>query len=187
MPKKYDGSWVLTDEQKALAEGNMPLVTMVIMRQLPALIDKWDYEEMYQYGSIGLCKATREWDKEKGAFSTIAVAFIRNEILYEFRRMNWVKRGRNAKTYSLDFCNENGMCLADTIPDAEDTESLYDVLQIKRFIETQPPKRRLVLERRAFGCNDRTIAEETGMHYQSVGVMRKTAQRQYYIMNKVCE
>lgn len=40
-----------------------------------------DYEDLVQYGAVGLCKAASAYDEKKGAFSTLACKSIKNSLI----------------------------------------------------------------------------------------------------------
>lgn len=42
-----------------------------------------DYDDLVQYGAIGLCKAADAYDENRGAFSTLACKAIKNAIVQE--------------------------------------------------------------------------------------------------------
>lgn len=89
----------LTDEQRVKVEENMGLVGKVIQDCVHTL-DKsciYDYDDLYQIGCIGLCKAAQtDRPGHKGAFSTYAYLLIRNEIYTQLEYAT--RRGRELAT-----------------------------------------------------------------------------------------
>lgn len=89
----------LTREQRVKVEENINLVGKVIHdcvhRLDPGCI--YDYEDLYQIGCIGLCKAAQT-DKagHSSAFSTYAYRLIRNEIYTQLEYAT--RRGRELAT-----------------------------------------------------------------------------------------
>ena len=82
----------LTDEQRMLVESNLNLVHHVIHKKCRN-IGRNEYEDIYQTGVIGLCKAVEKFDPTKGfAFSTFAARCITNEIYMMFRRQKGEKQ-----------------------------------------------------------------------------------------------
>ena len=71
----------LTLQQKQVVEANMGLVGKVIKDKVHALANTgvYDYDDLYQIGCVGLCKAAAT-DKGTSAFSTYAYRLIWNEI-----------------------------------------------------------------------------------------------------------
>lgn len=117
-------------DASALAEDNLGLVHMCANRFRGRGIE---YEELYSAGCIGLLKAAKAFDTERGVrFSTYAVPVILGEIKRLFRDGGTVKVSRSLKELSLrltklreSFTVENGreptvseLCtLADAAPE----------------------------------------------------------------------
>lgn len=73
----------LTEEQRLKVTENMGLVGSVIRECVHTLAKGciYDYDDLFQIGCIGLCKAAQsDQPGHKGAFSTYAYCLIRNEI-----------------------------------------------------------------------------------------------------------
>lgn len=73
----------LTEEQRVKVEENMGLVGRVIQDCVHTLAKGciYDYDDLFQIGCIGLCKAVQsDQPGHKSAFSTYAYCLIRNEI-----------------------------------------------------------------------------------------------------------
>lgn len=73
----------LTEEQRVKVEENMGLVGRVIKDCVHTLAKGciYDYDDLFQIGCIGLCKAAQsDQPGHKSAFSTYAYRLIRNEI-----------------------------------------------------------------------------------------------------------
>ena len=89
----------LTDEQRIKVENNMGLVGKVIQACVHTLGPGsiYDYDDLYQIGCIGLCKAAQS-DKpgHTAAFSTYAYRLIRNEIYTQLEYAT--RRGRELAT-----------------------------------------------------------------------------------------
>ena len=71
----------LNDEQRALVERNTGLVGQVIKDKARNIsgIGVFTYQDLFQIGCVGLCKAAAEY-QGAGRFSTYAYVIIRNEI-----------------------------------------------------------------------------------------------------------
>ena len=88
----------LNDEQRILVEENMGLVGKVIKDclQNPSAQGCYTYDDLFQIGCIGLCKAAQTDRPGRGAFSTYAYILIRNEIYTQLEYAT--RRGREQAT-----------------------------------------------------------------------------------------
>lgn len=86
---------LLTDEQNKLVEDNIPLVHLTLRKFSNRAAD---YNDMYQQGCMGLCKAALYFDASLGyAFSTYAISMIEGEIMRYFREFSYkIKIPRSA-------------------------------------------------------------------------------------------
>jgi RNA polymerase sigma factor (sigma-70 family) len=83
----------LTDEQRVLAEEHMGLIGHTLQRYYRHLHPD-DQADSWQYGFIGLCRATQLFEPEQGyRFSTYAVQWIRHAI----QRGHLADQGCNAR------------------------------------------------------------------------------------------
>lgn len=82
------------DRQK-LIEENLKLVYFIVNTYYPRYISD---EDITQVGMIGLCKAAKNYDENRGTFSTFAGKCIKNEINRELRNRN-----KRIPTLSLDY------------------------------------------------------------------------------------
>lgn len=73
----------LTELQRRKVEENMGLVGLVIKERVHGIdqIGIFSYDDLFQIGTIGLCKAAQTDRPGKGAFSTYAYRLIYNEIM----------------------------------------------------------------------------------------------------------
>lgn len=49
----------------------------------------YEYDDLFQVGCVGLCKAVNIFDESRGKFSTIATHCITNELRHHFRGDKW--------------------------------------------------------------------------------------------------
>lgn len=72
----------LNDDQRILVEENMGLIGKVIKDRVHNIdrIGIFSYDDLFQIGSVGLCKAAATYNSVNGKFSTYAYVLIRNEI-----------------------------------------------------------------------------------------------------------
>lgn len=77
-------------EVTRLVENNVNLVHSIISKHFRGNLSEknsaFDYDDLFQVGAIGLTKAAKAYDREKGEFSTIAYTAIRNELLLFVKR-----------------------------------------------------------------------------------------------------
>ena len=88
----------LSDEQRKLVEKNLAVIDQVIRRKISMNreIPGMEYDDLYQIGAIGLCKAAAKYQKKENAtFETYAFQVIKNELLDHVRG---VLRKEAAKT-----------------------------------------------------------------------------------------
>lgn len=91
------------DDSNQLVIDNLPLVKKVvgiIASQLPPHVD---YDGLISAGQIGLIKAARRFDSDKGAkFKTFAENYIRGAVLDELRSQDWLTRPLRDKLKKLE-------------------------------------------------------------------------------------
>ena len=125
---KFD--FVLTCEQRDLAEGSLPVIDQVISRYIHANegVCGLGRDDLYQEGAAALCKAAATYDGASAQFSTYATTVIRNHLLNHCRAVNAGQR--NLPLLSLDDIGaEDGRpppCPEPSVPDG--TEQLLDRL-----------------------------------------------------------
>ena len=76
--------YTLSDEQRKLVENNLSVIDQVIRKRITMNreIPGMEYDDLYQIGAIGLCKAAVKYQKkENAAFETYAFRVIKNELL----------------------------------------------------------------------------------------------------------
>jgi len=95
----------LTEERRQLAEENLKLIHFA----MKSLNIKYDYEDCYSAGCIGLCTAAARWDKHKGlAFTTYACYLIKNQIVNYMKTSDAYTRGRVSPCKELFAYEEQG-------------------------------------------------------------------------------
>jgi RNA polymerase sigma factor (sigma-70 family) len=87
----------LNDERRALARNNMGLVGQVIKDRVRDIsrIGLYTYDDLFQIGCVGLCKAAATHTPGRGKFSTYAYMLIRNEI---FSALEYATLRKNRET-----------------------------------------------------------------------------------------
>lgn len=89
-----------TDAESKLVTDNMGLIRSIALRFRGRGIE---FEDLIQIGTLGLIKAIRSFDTERGyAFSTYAVPLIMGEIKRTLRDEGLIKVGRAQKKLGMD-------------------------------------------------------------------------------------
>ena len=73
---------MLSDAQQIMVEENLGLVRAVLSRCVnnPGSMGIYSYDDLFQIGCIGLCKAAAQYQPGRAVFSTYAYIAIRNHI-----------------------------------------------------------------------------------------------------------
>lgn len=73
----------MTPDKERLVEENLALVGLVIKKHFRSWLDMIEYEDLFQYGCLGLIAAAEAYDPGMGyKFSSLATKAIKNEILH---------------------------------------------------------------------------------------------------------
>ena len=99
---------IVSIDQNRLIEVSMPLVGWTVRRYFTCKenVVGLSYDDMFQEGCVGLCKAVSAYDRSRGEFDTFAVSVIRNHLIDYCRYMT--ADVRNGPTCSLEEITENG-------------------------------------------------------------------------------
>ena len=158
-------------ERQQLIEDNMALVYYIISKQYPTFIGDQD---VIQSGMVGLCKAAKHYDPEKGIFSTYAGRCIRNEITQEFIRRKPMKM-----TVSLDTKIGEDGTLADILVGDD------DVAYIDTAFYNQLSKDEVtLLHLESAGFNTDEISELCGYNAQKVRKILRTTHLKWKKFNE---
>ncbi len=120
----------LTELQQRKVEENLGLVGQVIKERVHGVgqIGIFSYDDLFQIGTIGLCKAVQTDRPGKGAFSTYAYRIIYNEIMTQLDYAT-LRRQRERATDPAELpC----MTLDDGL---EQTEACQDLLTLLEHAE----------------------------------------------------
>ena len=166
----------ITDAQRAMVEENMPLVTWCVQK-----VPYWrrdEYDDLYQTGALGLCKAAMRYDPEIGvSFSTFAVCCVLGEV------MNYHKREHRKITLFgfkrlEDSAGTEGITIADQIADVETGETTLRSIALRDAIERMGKEERQIIKAHAFGLTQKEIAKRMRITQPSVcRIMRRAKAR----------
>lgn len=97
----------LTEAQRRQVEENLGLVGKVLGDCVHSLDSAgiYTYDDLFQIGSIGLCKAVQTDRPGRGQFSTYAYALIRNEIYSQLEYAT--RRGREQATDPVELVTKS--------------------------------------------------------------------------------
>lgn len=127
----------LNEDQQKLAQENLPLVRWYLKTKTK-YIPCSEYDDFFQIGAYGLCKAAATFIPEKGhRFSTYAYLCIANEILMHLRK----EKRREAERFAprLEAAapghRQSDDTLADCIADIEDVESAMRLIELRQILK----------------------------------------------------
>jgi RNA polymerase sigma factor (sigma-70 family) len=149
-----------------LIEENMNLVYSVMHKHYPTFIKD---EDLVQCGYLGLVKAARKWDEEKGIFSSYAYRGIRREIQNELR-----KRMKYPDTLSLDYEVDGGDGNITTFGACLAGDKDVEYVALDEVIAQLTPRERGILQMFQEGMTCEEISGELGCSKETVyKVVRK--------------
>ncbi len=166
------------EELEELYVKNEKLVYQCLRRCFPAY---WLDEDFQQEAKLALWRACQDYDPEKGALSTLAWAYIRNQINQQIRLANCQKIPKNAVSLSeVVFGDSNGgdtMRLEDVLPSAPDVE-WHDW---QAWWDSLTKRQKQVITLRCDGKSYRDIEGILGISHtlvwQEIGRARKNARK----------
>lgn len=166
----------MNEQQKALAERNLPLVTWYLQNH----VAWWrvdEYEDLFQIGAIGLCKAAMTYDESRGVrFGTYACACISGEIwnyLRPFRRREKMLDAARLEDEVMGEAEE--ITLADQIPGREDGQAMDRMLILREAMDRIKGRDREVLRLTMQGFGQVEIGRRMRMSQPNVGrILRRS-------------
>jgi len=112
----------LTDAQRIQVEQYLPLVTRVMVDCVHGPTGIYDWNDLVQYGRIGLCKAAATYEEGRNAvFETYAYVLIRNEI---YDALGYATRRKQRESAYEDM----DTMPMDDLPEAEPGGNLAELL-----------------------------------------------------------
>lgn len=157
----------LTEEQRELASKNHNLIYWFANKNNISI------DDFYDVLAIGLCKAARAFDDDKGEFSTFACKCMKNELymhLKSARRQCVIPR--EIVLYGDAPIKENGLfgseTLFDIIPDKDSSKRMSCAIMLKELHNTLGHKEKMVFELMLSGMKHREIADMMNCKRQNV-------------------
>lgn len=183
MSNEQEGKERLTEEQCELATKNHNLIYAYACKR-NILTD--DY---YDILAIGLCKAAKSFDKDKGNFSTFAFRCMDNE-LNIYWRSNKKKTSvpeEMVLSYDapIDAGDSDGNSFAENITDNHSHDEVLDDIVLSIFMNNLTCKDRYIVDCLLNGMTHKEIGDTMGCKKQNVtylvGKIRKKAS--HYLLN----
>lgn len=159
----------MTDTQRAMAEAHLQLVTWVLNNQV-AFWRRDEYDDMWQAGAIGLCKAAMLFDESVGVkFGTYAAIFIRGEMIDSGKRSRrQAIQVADARLEDIVLHRKDIVTLGDTIQGGEDGEAMERMLILRDTIDRLNERERVAIEMRLAGCKQDEIGRKIGLEQSGV-------------------
>lgn len=125
----------MTDAQRAMVERNLPLVTWYLQNRV-AWWRQDEYEDLFQIGAIGMCKAAMTYDESRGVrFGTYACECIAGEVWNYIRPRRKREKMFCAASLEDEAIGEmEGITLADQIPAQEDGRAMERMLILRETL-----------------------------------------------------
>lgn len=114
---KYNFS--LTPEQRTLVEAHLHLVRWTIRRYIDTdeTVVGLGFDDLFQEGAIGLCRAAATYDGTSARFSTYAVTVIRNHLMDHCRNIQASRK--RIPVVSMDDCEGDNPVTPASADDAD--------------------------------------------------------------------
>jgi RNA polymerase sigma factor (sigma-70 family) len=186
------------EEIDLFVKDNERLIWLSIIRQFEsqhnaeriAKKHNMEIEDFVQLGRIGLWECKKNFDEDKGKFSTYAVKYIRYMYMKEIKRKGYLIKfpaNHDIKSYKYNFVpgdkkmsdgEESIFSIISSGYDLQDevTERLHynqKILKVKEQIATLPPKDRDIMYLRLKGHTFDQIALKYNVSKQAVSVKHK--------------
>lgn len=164
------------------AEDYIPMVYKLVNEQYGRFKSKFNWEDLFQTGCLGLVKAAKDFEESKGVrFSTYARIKIKGELLNSIAKDKWClgknreDRFKAKSPYSLDgFVNEeNRTTFMDFLGNEEDISGNLD---LKLALNNLPKKLKTIISLKYFyGFKQYEIAEILKISQCSVSKFERKA------------
>ena len=166
----------MTDAQRTLVEKNMPMVTWVLQNRIPYW-RKDEYEDLFQAGALGLCKAAMRYDESTGVrFSTCACSYIFGEIRNENRRLRRQEiRAGMARLQGAVGMDE--ITMLDQKADVEDGQTMERMLILKETMNRIRGRDRKALDLHIAGYGQAEIGRRMNMTQSSASRSLRRARK----------
>lgn len=167
MNSKQESKGQLTDEQRELVTKNHNLIyAFANKRNLPI-------EDYYDTLAIGLCKAAKVFDQNKGNFSTIAFHCMQGELYTQWSATqkksaipNHLVLSYDAPQITWDSDNQNN--ILENIPDNNAHDSMTYAIMTSELIDKLTVKEKMIVHLLKCGLTHNEIADRFNCRRQNV-------------------
>ncbi|MBR3796010.1 MAG: sigma-70 family RNA polymerase sigma factor [Clostridia bacterium] len=133
----------LTSEQRRMVEDNLPLVTYTMNERI-RYVSPDDWDDVFQEGAIGLCRAVKLYDPAYGVqFATFAVPCIINAVYAHMRKWTTGKHRAYENAVRLEerlsHDRDEDLLVGHTIAARETVESEFAYHSLMDFIKHALP------------------------------------------------
>lgn len=158
----------LTDAQRAMVEKNLPMVTWYIQHKVPHW-HKDEYDDLFQLGALGLCKAAANYDEALGVkFSSYAYHYVGGKIWHYLRRERCRSDKYGHARLEDDVGLGDGITLAHQIPASETGQTVERLLILRDALERLQAEQRNTIRLHIAGYVQTEIAQRLRMSQPSV-------------------
>lgn len=152
----------LTDEQRELATENHNLIYWFASKKNVPI------DDYYGVLAVGLCKAAKSFDKDRGEFTTMAYRCMANELNTYWRSMSSKSAIPKNVMFYYDAPVGDGESCFDKITDNDAHESMiYDIMS-EEFANNLTDKERSIVDMLVEGLTHNEIADKIGCRRQNV-------------------
>lgn len=168
MNDKNTNNEPLTEKQRELAEKNHDLIYGYAHKKNISI------GEYYDLLAIGLCKAAKTYDENKGRFSTLAYKCMENELNTYWKSLNKKSvipseliLSYDAPITSTDL-SDNNCKLIENIPDSTLHNGIASDIMFSTFMNILNNKETLIVNMLIDGLTHKEIAEKLGCRKQNI-------------------